>query len=111
MAGAETLPEVVSLPHSQIPVTTMPTEKNFGMRLAPHERRQIERLAETRGTTMKDAVLDAVRRQLDDLAAQDADAPFVPTGRLKGAEHLIGCFQSGVPDLSTNPKHMEGYGE
>ena len=37
-------------------VTTMPTEKNFGMRLAPHERRQIERLAEARETTMKEAV-------------------------------------------------------
>ena len=86
----------------------MPTEKNFGMRLAPHERRQIERLAETRGTTMKDAVLDAVRRQLADLAS--ADEPYVPTGRLKGAEHLIGSFD-GPADLSSNPKWMEGYGE
>ena len=23
----------------------------------------------------------------------------------------IGCFKSGVPDLATNPKHMEGFGE
>ena len=80
------------------------------MRLAPHERRQIERLAETRGTTMKGAVLDAVRQQLADLAAADDSEPYVPTGRLKGAEHLIGCFE-GPRDLSTNPKHMEGYGE
>ena len=92
----------------------MPTEKNFGMRLAPHERRQIERLAETRGTTMKDAVLEAVQRQLDRLAAQDAaqnaDEPYVPTGRLRGAEHLIGCFDGPV-DLSTNKAHLEGFGE
>lgn len=86
----------------------MPVEKNFGMRLAPDERRQIERLAEARGTTMKDAVLDAVRQQLADLAAQDE--PYVPTGRLKGAEHLVGCID-GPEDLSTNPKWMEGYGE
>ena len=89
----------------------MPTEKNFGMRLAPHERRQIERLAQARQTTMKGAVLDAVRRQLADLADDDEPEPYVPTGRLKGAEHLIGCIRSGVPDLSTNPEHMEGYGE
>ena len=91
----------------------MPVEKNFGMRLAPDERRQIERLAQARGTTMKDAVLDAVRLHLADLAQQDAqqDEPYVPTGRLKGLEHLVGCFSSGVPDLSSNPKHMEGYGE
>ena len=59
---------------------------------------------------MKDAVLDAVRQQLADLGADGAE-PYVPTGRLKGAEHLIGCFSSGVTDLSSNPKHMEGYGE
>lgn len=88
----------------------MPTDKNFGMRLAPHERRQIERLAQARHTSMKDAVLDAVRRQLDDLAAQDADGPYVPTGRLKGAEHLVGSFD-GPSDLATNPDHMDGYGE
>jgi hypothetical protein len=84
------------------------TEKNFGMRLAPDQRRAIERLAEARGVTMKEAVLDAVRQQLADLAADDE--PYVPTGRLKGAEHLIGAVRSGVPDLSTNPAHMEGYG-
>lgn len=91
-------------------VTPMPTEKNFGMRLRPHERHQIERLAEARGTTMEEAILDAVRHQLQALADADGE-PFVPTGRLKGAEHLIGCFRSGVPDLSTNKKYMEGYGE
>ena len=83
------------------------TEKNFGMRLAPDQRRAIERLAEARGVTMKEAVLDAVRQQLADFAA--ADEPYVPTGRLKGAEHLIGTFDGPV-DLSTNPAHMDGYG-
>ena len=24
---------------------------------------------------------------------------------------LIGCFDSGVTDLATNPKHLEGFGE
>ena len=88
-------------------VTTMPTEKNFGMRLAPEERRQIERLAEVRETTMKEAILDAVRRLLDEIEAEE---PFTPQGRLRGAEHLIGCFRSGLGDLSTNKRHMEGYG-
>lgn len=78
------------------------------MRLAPDERRQIERLAAARETSMKEAILDAVRRQLDEIETQE---PFKPKGRLKGAEHLIGSFRSGVPDLSTNKKYMEGYGE
>ena len=76
------------------------------MRLAPHERRQIERLAKARATTMKDAVLEAVRRLLSEIENEEA---FVPTGRLKGSEHLIGCF-NGPEDLSTNKKYMEGYG-
>lgn len=28
--------------------------------------------------------------------------------KMKG---LIGCFDSGVDDLATNPKHMEGFGQ
>ena len=85
----------------------MPTEKNFGMRLAPHERRQIERLAEARETTMKEAILEAVRRLLDEIESEE---PFTPTGRLKGAEDLIGSFRSGLSDLSTNEAYLEGYG-
>ncbi len=84
----------------------MPTEKNFGMRLAPHERHQIERLAKARSATMKEAVLGAVRRQLAEIENEE---PFVAQGRLKGAEHLIGCFD-GPGDLSSNPAYMEGYG-
>lgn len=84
----------------------MPTEKNFGMRLAPHERRQIERLAEARDTTMKDAVLEAVRRHLEEIEEEE---PFKPKGRLKEAGHLIGCFE-GPEDLTTNKGYMESYG-
>lgn len=84
----------------------MATEKNFGMRLAPHERRQIERLAEARETTMKEAVLEAVRRLLDEIEAEEL---YAPEGRLKGAEQLIGCFD-GPTDLTTNNEYMEGYG-
>ena len=76
------------------------------MRLSFAERRQIERLARAQGATMKEAVMDAVRKRLDEV---DSGEPFVANGRLKGAEHLIGCFE-GPHDLSTNPDHMEGYG-
>lgn len=85
----------------------MPAEKNFGMRLTPTERRQIERLARVQGATMKDAIMEAVHKRLGEV---DASEPFAPTGRLRGAEHLIGAFRSGLGDLSTNPDHLEGYG-
>lgn len=78
------------------------------MRLTPHERRQIEQPADLRATTMKEAVLEAVQRRLDEI---EREKPFVPKGRLNGAEHLIGCFRSGLDDLSTNKSYLEGYGE
>lgn len=84
----------------------MATEKNFGMRLTLTERRQIERLAHAKDMTMKQAVLDAVQHQLDEL---DKQTPFVPTGRLKAAQHLIGTFD-GPTDLTTNKEYMDGYG-
>jgi hypothetical protein len=96
-----------ALPQPRSIVTTMATEKNFGMRLAPHERRQIERLAKARETTMKDAVLEAVRRLLEEIEDEES---FKPHGRLKGAEHLIGCFE-GPEDLTTSDEYMKGYGE
>jgi hypothetical protein len=30
---------------------------------------------------------------------------------LEAAGDLIGCLEGGVPDLSTNNKYMEGFGE
>ena len=80
--------------------------KNFGMRLAPHERRQIEQLAEARGTNMKDAILDAVRRQLEELAE-----PFraEPGSVLEGLEDVVGSAE-GPADLSSNRDYLEGYG-
>jgi hypothetical protein len=84
----------------------MPVEKNFGMRLDPTERRQIERLAEIRSVSMKEAVVEAVRRHLIEVETEEA---FEPSGRLKGGEHLIGCFD-GPEDLAVNDEYLEGYG-
>ena len=83
----------------------MPT-KNFGMRLSPHERREIEKLAEVRGTTMKDAILEAVRRQLDEMKE-----PFrAQRGSvLDGLEDVVGSAE-GPEDLSINREYLNGYG-
>ena len=97
------------LPHMSRSVTTMP-EKNFGMRLSPDERREIERLAEAQQSNMKDAILHAVRRRLDELADERAFEPQ-PGSPLSIVKHVIGCFDSGLGDLSTNKKYLDGYGE
>ena len=82
----------------------MSTTKQFAMRLAPHERHQIEQLAEVRGTNMKKAVLDAVRRQLEE--EHDAEPEG---GLLARASHLRGST-SGPRDLSSNAAHLDDLG-
>lgn len=78
----------------------------FKMKMKPGEKAKIERLAERKGTTPKDAVLAAVERAIDD------EEPIVaqPGSFLEGAEDLVGSIE-GPPDLSTNPKYMEGFGK
>jgi len=83
--------------------------KNFGMRLSAHERREIERLARTLGKNMKDAVLDAVRQRLGELNDEESFSPR-PGGPLEGLEDILGTFDSGLGDLSTNKEYLEGYG-
>jgi len=50
----------------------------------------------------------ALEKALPALAAdRPADGPSLHE-RMKD---FIGCFDSGVTDLATNPKHMEGFGQ
>lgn len=81
-------------------------DKNFGMRLAPHERRQIERLAQARRTNMKEAIMEAVRHRLDALGE-----PFraEPESVLAGLEDIVGAAE-GPADLSANKACLKGYG-
>lgn len=85
------------------------TEKDyvwFGMKVTPEEKQKIKKLAERRGTSQKAAVLEAVEREL-----AEEDLPEAQPGSfLEGIEDLVGSVE-GPPDLSTNPKYMEGFGE
>lgn len=75
------------------------------MRLAPHERQQIERLAAALGSSMKGAIMEAVARMLE-----TERLPVKLSGRLQGREDLVGSFE-GPTDLSTDPRYLEGYGK
>ncbi len=78
----------------------------FGMRVTPSQKAKIKRLAEQRGTTQKAAVLEAVEREL----AEDGAGEPQPGSVLELTEDLCGSVK-GPEDLSTNPKHMEDYGD
>ena len=83
----------------------------FGMRLTPDQKAQIERLAEQRDSTQKDAVMRLVEQAVvDDEEEEPIEAE--PGSFLEAAGDLIGSIDDpDVPtDLSSNPEHMEGYG-
>jgi hypothetical protein len=67
-------------------------------KLTPEERRELM------------AALREAERQDRERAAQVADGEQ-PKSFAEAAAHLIGSIKSGLPtDLSTNKKHMEGFG-
>ncbi len=83
----------------------------FGMKVTPEQKRKIKRLAALRGTSQKAAVLDAVEHELGAEDQSEEDLPEAQPGSfLEGIEDLVGSVE-GPPDLSTNPKYMEGFGE
>ncbi len=81
--------------------------KWFGMKLTPAQKAKIKRLAERRGVSQKQAVMDLV-----DQAVEEKKEPIKakPGSFLDGIEHLAGSVE-GPGDLSTNPKYMEDYGK
>lgn len=52
---------------------------------------------------------ELVRRALTTYAARLEDAQFVSA--LEQAGDLVGCFSGGPKDLSSNPRHLDGFGK
>ena len=76
----------------------------FGMKVTPEQKRRIKQLAARRQTSAKKTLLDLVNQAL-----QDAEVRVEPGSVLEGLEHLAGSVE-GPEDLSTNPRHMDGFG-
>ena len=79
----------------------------FGMRVTPEQKRQIERLAERRGISQKEAVMQLVEEAV---AEEDKPLEVRPGSFLDGIEHLVGACE-GPRDLLRDPERMKGYGE
>ena len=67
-------------------------------------RRRLKAAARRRGTRESDLVRTAVERQL----AADEDA--LTAYELAKKAELIGAVQGATRDLSTNPRHFDGFG-
>jgi Arc/MetJ-type ribon-helix-helix transcriptional regulator len=77
--------------------------KTISLKLPDPLHAKVERLAKSRKQTKSDVVREALEQMLNGARAAK------PISALDLAGDLAGCLK-GPGDLSTNPKHMEGYG-
>lgn len=70
--------------------------------------RMAERMGRTEGDLISEAVEELVKRSDEETAGLRPGETLLDAWRRAG---LVGCIRSGPPDLSTNPKYMEGFGE
>lgn len=68
--------------------------------------RKIERASRRQGISKSELMRRAVQQYLDQAKS---GKPFVSAYDM--APHLAGSIKGTPPDLSTNPKYMDGYGE
>ena len=80
----------------------------FSMRLTPEQKRKIERLAQRKGTSQKEAVLSLV----EDAINGEDEEPIVPRpgSFLDKYRDIIGSCD-GPSDLLRDPDRMKGYGQ
>jgi hypothetical protein len=75
--------------------------KTLSLKLPPALRAKIERAAKSRGQTKS----EVVRAALEQFLGGER-----PMSALELAGDLVGCCPA-PHDLSTNPRHLEGYGK
>lgn len=74
------------------------------------ERHLVLEIAERTGKPWNDVLAEALRQYRANVissATSDANTWFERLAR----HAFIGCLEGGPPDLSTNPAHMEGFGQ
>jgi hypothetical protein len=78
--------------------------------LTAQQREHLARLAEQTGRSWQevlDEALAAYRAGVRTPGTNGGESFYEAAARLG----LIGCVRGGPPDLSTNPKYMDGFGE
>lgn len=77
----------------------------FGMKVTPEEKRKIKELAKRRKMSQSELIIDLVNKEsLNENSDQQKQSLLDIVGELAG-------IYEAPPDLSTNKKYMEGYGE
>lgn len=78
----------------------------FGMKLTPAEKAKIKMLAERKGVSQKEAIMNLVNEEVVGYEVKPK-----PGSLLDRMQHLVGIIEDSPSDLSTNPKYMEDFGK
>lgn len=78
----------------------------FGMKLTPEEKAKIKLLAERKGQSQKEVVMNLVNEEV-----MEYEIEAKPGSSLEQLQSFVGVIKGGPEDLSTNPKYLEGLGE
>lgn len=81
--------------------------KTLTIKLPDELARRLERRARLRGQSKSTLARDALARELGDDSDESVEETKSAYGAMKDG---LGCVETGASDLSTNPKHMEGFG-
>lgn len=92
--------------------------ENVAMAIDPSEieldetqRRQLAEMAEKTGRAWSELLADALESRLPAPSSADGDRDEESLFDALTRSGFVGCVPDGPPDLSTNPKYMEGFGE
>ena len=83
---------------------TSPNTKRITVRVSSSLQTQLKRRAKLAGKTESEIVREAVEAHVSRKAVRESAYDLAK--RLG----LVGCVKNAPPDLSTNPKYMQGFG-
>ena len=91
--------------------STAPDRIPLTIEVTPAQKRRLEQRANDTGQSLEAVVAAAIEREFPPSQSKGSrEGEEVQEGSfLDGIEHLVGSVD-GPSDLSSNPKHMEGYG-
>lgn len=77
----------------------------FGMKFTPEQKAKIKKLAQQKGLSQKEAVLELIENEVSEINIVAEPGSF-----LEAAKDVVG-IGNGPGDASTNPKYMDDFGK
>lgn len=83
--------------------------ETLSIKISSEEKSRLKAISQARGTSISSLIRESVRRVLDESAPEESPTLYDRFHHLFEEPGHIGS--SGLGDLSTNKKHLEGFGK